>query len=176
MLDCLCMRSTGGQVSGIVRVNGRSISKARFRSISTYVPQVRPHASVLARRHSAAVDRCTYLVLLPCNCAHVPKVPLQSKFQTHLLFHARSHLSDDAVKTADSIFCSCMDVIKLSCMCPCACSPCLPSTKQQGSPHDIGLCMSCATSRRADSCAGGPLRAHAERVGDPGIHHRPAPA
>ena len=40
MLDCLCMRSTGGQVSGIIRVNGRSINKARFRSISTYVPQV----------------------------------------------------------------------------------------------------------------------------------------
>lgn len=56
MLDCLCMRSTGGQLSGTVRVNGRSISKARFRSISTYVPQVSGLASYFACSDAAVHD------------------------------------------------------------------------------------------------------------------------
>ncbi len=34
------MRLTGGSVSGRITVNGRKTPKARFRSISTYVPQV----------------------------------------------------------------------------------------------------------------------------------------
>ncbi len=56
MLDCLCMRSTGGQVAGIIRVNGRSINKARFRSISTYVPQVRSLLAYVVRSNAAHVQ------------------------------------------------------------------------------------------------------------------------
>lgn len=41
------MRLTGGTVSGRISVNGRKTSKARFRSISTYVPQVRSPAAAL---------------------------------------------------------------------------------------------------------------------------------
>ncbi|BDA40680.1 ABC transporter G family member 22 [Coccomyxa sp. Obi] len=39
LLDVLAMRLTGGTVAGHITVNGRTITKARFRSISTYVPQ-----------------------------------------------------------------------------------------------------------------------------------------
>jgi ABC-type multidrug transport system ATPase subunit len=47
LLDVLAMRLTGGTVSGRISVNGRKTSKARFRSISTYVPQVRSPAAAL---------------------------------------------------------------------------------------------------------------------------------
>lgn len=40
LLDILAMRKTGGQLSGSITVNGRRMDRARFRSISTYVPQV----------------------------------------------------------------------------------------------------------------------------------------
>ena len=42
LLDILAMRKTGGQLSGMITVNGRRMARARFRSISTYVPQVTP--------------------------------------------------------------------------------------------------------------------------------------
>ena len=42
LLDILAMRTTGGQLSGMITVNGRRMARARFRSISTYVPQVTP--------------------------------------------------------------------------------------------------------------------------------------
>ena len=42
LLDILAMRKTGGQLSGMITVNGRRMPRARFRSISTYVPQVTP--------------------------------------------------------------------------------------------------------------------------------------